>query len=180
MTVRVRLGSSLLFVCGMALACSASERRDALAPHDPRANTPLARDRSVVDLAREFTRALPLAASSDPLWRTAPLGPAGTVDLTLTLDASGALVGSQSTGSPGEALASGVQRTLALIHARPFVARGKETRVRVTATVAEEQVHEGLRGDVFAIGARFEVGRGSGFFALTMGRRIDIQVQVTN
>jgi hypothetical protein len=134
-------------------------------------------DRSAVELASAFTRGFPQAASADPLWLAAPFGSAGAVDLTLTLDDTGALVATQSNGSPGAALAAGVRRTLALIRARSFVAEGKETRLRVTATVTQDQVHDGLHGEVFAIGGSFEGAGGNGFFALAVGRRIDVRVQ---
>jgi hypothetical protein len=134
-------------------------------------------DRSAVELASAFTRGFPQAASADPLWLAAPFGSAGAVDLTLTLDDTGALVATQSSGTPGAALAAGVRRTLALIRARSFVAEGKETHLRVTATVTRDEVHDGLHGEVFAIGGSFEGAGGNGFFALAVGRRIDIRVQ---
>jgi hypothetical protein len=135
-------------------------------------------ERSAVDLASAFTRGFPQAASADPLWVAAPFGSAGSVDVTLTLDETGSLVDTRTSGAPGEALAAGVRRTLALIRAREFVAEGKETRLRVTATVTQDQVHDGLHGEVFAIGGSFEGAGGSGFFALAVGRRIDVRVVV--
>ena len=135
-------------------------------------------DRSAVDLAGAFTRGFPQAASADPRWSTAPYGSAGTVDVTITIDDAGAFVDARSTGAPSEALAAGVRRTLALIRARAFVASGKETRLRVTATVTKDEVHDGLHGEVFAIGGSFAQGEGSGFFALAVGRRVDVRVQV--
>jgi hypothetical protein len=135
-------------------------------------------DRSAVDLASAFTRGFPQAASADPLWLTAAFGTAGSVEVTLTIDESGALVDTRSTGAAGDALTAGVRRTLALIRARSFVAEGKETRLRVSATVAADEVHDGLHGEVFAIGGSFDRGAGNGFFALAVGRRVDVRVQV--
>ena len=40
----------------------------------------------VRDLVRSFVRAIPIVASSDPIWATLPLGAAGAVDVTLVLD----------------------------------------------------------------------------------------------
>jgi hypothetical protein len=131
-----------------------------------------------VEVATAFTRGFPQAASADPLWLAAPLGSAGTVEVTLTLGDDGALEGTRTSGSPGDALAEGVRRTVALIRARAFVADRKETRLRVTATVSTDEVHDGLHGEVFAIGGSFEKGEGSGFFALAVGRRIDLRVEV--
>jgi hypothetical protein len=136
-------------------------------------------ERAAAPLAATFTRGFPQAASADPLWITAPLGPAGTVDVDLTLDDQGALIDSRTSGaSVSPALAEGVRRTLALIKARSFVAAARVTRLRVTATVTPDQIHDGLHGEVFAIGGTFDDGQGNGFFALAVGRRIDVQVRV--
>lgn len=135
-------------------------------------------DRSAVEVATAFTRGFPQAASADPLWIAAPFGPAGTVDVYLTLGEDGALERARTGGSPSHALAEGVRRTLALVRARSFVAEGRETHLRVTATVTRDAVHDGLHGEVFAIGGSFDTGERSGFFALAVGRRIDVRVQV--
>lgn len=135
-------------------------------------------DRSAVELTSAFTRGFPQAASADPQWATAPLGSAGTVDVDLTLDESGALIGTHASGNATPALAEGLRRTLALIRARAFLADHQATRLRVTATVTPDQVHDGLHGEVFAIGGSFEGGEGNAFFALAVGRRIDIRVRV--
>ena len=135
-------------------------------------------DRAATALAAAFTRAFPQAASADSQWVTAPFGSAGTVDVDLTIDEQGALVSARREGgSAGAALSEGLRRTLALIRARTFVADGRVTRLRVTATVTPDQVHDGLHGEVFAIGGSFEAGEGSAFFALAVGRRIDIHVR---
>jgi hypothetical protein len=134
-------------------------------------------ERSAVDIATAFTRGFPQAASADVAWTNAPFGSAGSEDVRLTLDETGALVSVLTGGAPSSALAAGVNRTVALIRARSFVAAGRETHLRVTATVSPDQVHDGLHGDVFAIGGSFDRGEGSGFFALAVGRRIDVKVR---
>jgi hypothetical protein len=135
-------------------------------------------ERSAADLATAFTRGFPQAASADPLWRAAPLGTAGEVDVVLTLDDDGHIADMQIVGAPGAALSSGIRRTLALIKGRPFVAKGKVTKLHLVANVASDAVHDGLHGDVFAIGNSFAGGEGSAFFALAIGRRIDVRVRV--
>ena len=130
-------------------------------------------DRSAADLTRAFTRAFPQAASGDPVWRTVPLGAAGEATLVLTLDDTGHITDVQVVGSPSPALAEGIKRTMALIKNRPFTARGKITKLRLSATVTPNTVPDGLHGDVFAIGA----GADDGFFALAVGRRIDLRVR---
>lgn len=133
-------------------------------------------DRSAGDLATAFTRGFPQAASADPIWKSAPLGAAGSADIVLTLSESGHIENTDIQGAVPSALASGIRRTLALIKMRPFVARGKTTRLHVTATIASDAVHDGLHGDVFAIGGSFAGAEGSAFFALAIGRRIDLRV----
>lgn len=134
-------------------------------------------ERGAADLATAFTRSFPQAASADPAWRTAPMGGAGEAIVTLTIDESGHLVDSNISGNPSSALSSGIGRTLALIKSRPFVARGKTTRLVLHATVASDAVHDGLHGDVFAIGGSFTGNEGNAFFALAIGRRIDVRVR---
>ena len=135
-------------------------------------------DRSAADLARAFTRDFPQAASGDPVWGTAPLGAAGEATVVLTLDDSGHITDVQVVGSPGGPLSAGIRRTMTLIKGRPFVARGKVTKLRLAATVSADTVHDGLHGDVFAIGGSFAEGEGSAFFALNVGRRIDLRVRL--
>ncbi len=134
-------------------------------------------ERSAADLATAFTRGFPQAASADPVWRTAPLGSAGEANVVLSLDESGHIESTQVLGSPSPALASAIRRTLALIKGRPFVAKGKVTKLHLVAVVSADSVHDGLHGDVFAIGGSFAGGEGSAFFALAIGRRIDVRVR---
>ena len=134
-------------------------------------------DRSAADLATAFTRGFPQAASADPVWRSSSLGPAGDADIVLTLDDSGHIDNAQVLGNPSPALSSAIRRTMALIKGRPFTAKGKTTRLHLSATVSADAVHDGLHGDVFAIGGSYAGGEGSAFFALAIGRRIDVRVR---
>jgi hypothetical protein len=134
-------------------------------------------DRSATDLARAFTRDFPQAASGDPIWRSAPLGAAGEATLVMTLDDSGHIADVQIVGNASAPLVQGIRRAMTLIKGRPFVARSKVTKLRVTASVSADTVHDGLHGDVFAIGGSFAEGEGSAFFALNIGRRIDLRVR---
>jgi hypothetical protein len=134
-------------------------------------------DRSAADLSRAFTRDFPQAASGDPIWRTAPLGAAGEATVILTLDDTGHIADVQITGNPSGPLAQGIRRTMTLIKGRPFVSRSKVTKLRIVATISADTVHDGLHGDVFAIGGSFAEGEGSAFFALNVGRRIDLRVR---
>jgi hypothetical protein len=134
-------------------------------------------DRSAVDLATAVTRGFPQAASADPAWATVPMGPGGEATLLLTLDETGKLVSSEVLGSPSPALAEGIRRTLALVRGRAFTARGRVTKLHLSATISPDTVHDGLHGDVFAIGGSYTGNEGQAFFALAIGRRVDLRVR---
>lgn len=134
-------------------------------------------DRSATDLLTALTHGFAQGASGDPAWRTAPLGSAGDATLTITLGDDGHIESESVSGNPSPALASGIRRTMALIRGRLFVAKGKVTRLHLTATVSTESVHDNSGGDVFAIGRSVAGGEGHGWFALAIGRRIDLRVR---
>ena len=137
--------------------------------------------RYATDLATTFTRAFPQAGSADGIWYTVPLGSAGTADVTLVLDEAGHLQSSTIQGSPSPALRRGIERSLVMLQARTFTARGAITKLRVTARVSRDDVHDGLHGDVFALsGGSFAGAVGTAFFALpgTPGRRIDLELRL--
>jgi hypothetical protein len=142
--------------------------------------------RYATDLANTFTRGFPQAASADPIWHDAPFGPAGTAVVTITIDEAGHVTSSQIGGSPSPALRRGIERTLSLLAPRTFTARGAVTRLRVTARVSANTVHDGLHGDVFALGlsgAAFAGDGGTAFFALpgsaATARRVDLELRLT-
>jgi len=134
-------------------------------------------DRAAVDLATAFTRGFPQAASADPAWATAPFGAAGEAVVTLQIDGDGALIDAKVDGSPSAPLRAGIARTVALLRTRAFTAHGPVTRLQATARVTPDEVHDGLHGEVFAIGGSFDARLGSAFFALAIGRRVDLQVR---
>jgi hypothetical protein len=146
-------------------------------PHAPPALYGAAGERGAVDLATAFTRGFPQAASSDPRWIQAPFGSAGEALVVLDISPAGNLTGHSVSGNPSAALRAGIERTIALVGQREFTSRGAQTRLRVGATISPDQVHDGLHGDVFAIGGSYAQAEGSGFFALAIGRRIDVRVR---
>lgn len=133
-------------------------------------------DRSAAELGRAFTRAFPQAASTDPQWASAPLGDAGAATLVVVLDDNGKIEETRIEGAPSAALRAGIARTLQLVKARTFVARQKTTRIALHARVSADEIHDGWHGDVFAIGA--SEGGDSAFFALAIGRRVDVNVTI--
>jgi hypothetical protein len=134
-------------------------------------------DRSATDILTAITHGFAQGASGDPAWRTAPLGSAGDATLTIVLGDDGHIESEALSGNPSPALASGIRRTMALIRGRPFVAKGKITKLHVTATVSNDAVHDNSGSDVFAIGRSVAGGEGHGWFALSVGRRIDLRVR---
>jgi hypothetical protein len=140
-------------------------------------------ERTATDLATTFTRAFAQAASADPVWSAAPFGAAGTAIVTLELDDTGHLAGTSLAGSPTIALRRGIERTLALLGPRAFTARSAVTKLRISAQVTRDAVHDGLHGDVFALsGGSFSGDAGTAFFALPPGlgpgRRVDVELRL--
>jgi hypothetical protein len=137
--------------------------------------------RYATDLATTFTRGFPQAASADAIWGGAPFGPAGTAIVTLSIDDGGHLTSSNIGGAPSPALRRGIERTLVLLGARTFTARGAVTKLRVSARVSPNDVHDGLHGDVFALsGGSFAGEVGTAFFALpgSSARRVDVELRL--
>lgn len=132
-------------------------------------------DRAAVDLATSFTRTFPQVASADPSWSRMPLGSAGSLDVVVEIDDQGNVTSAEVHGGSG-ALRAGAERTLQLLRHRVFVAHARATTLHVVGNVASDTVHDGLHGDVFAVGGSFIGGEGDAFFALSIGRRIDAHV----
>lgn len=136
-------------------------------------------DRSAVDVSVAFTRAFPQAASSDPEWETIAFGSAGEATVELDLDESGKLTAFTNPKLATPALRQSIDRTIALIGGRTFTSTKRAVELRVSARVSADEVHDGLHGDVFAIGGSYSSGEGSAFFALSTGRRVDVSVRAT-
>jgi hypothetical protein len=140
-------------------------------------------ERFAADLATTFARAFAQTASADSAWFGAPYGPAGTAVVTLVLDVTGHLAESSIAGTPTTALRRGIERTVALLEARPLTAPSAVTKLRVSAQVTRDDLHDGLHGDVFALsGGSFLGDVGSAFFALPpgigAGRRVDVELRL--
>ena len=132
-------------------------------------------DRAAVDLATAFTRTFPQVASADTAWSRAPLGSAGALDVVIAIDEQGNVVSAGVTGG-SPTLRGSVERTLMLLRHRTFTAHARVTTLHVAGEISRDTVHDGLHGDVFAVGGSFTSGEGDGFFALAIGRRIDVHV----
>jgi hypothetical protein len=96
----------------------------------------------------------------------------------MTLDDSGHLADVQIVGNPSGPLVRGIRGTMTLIKGRSFVSRSRVTKLHVSGSVSSDTVHDGLHGDAFAIHGSFTNGEGLAFFALPIGRRIDLRVRL--
>lgn len=133
-------------------------------------------ERAASDISNAFTRAFPQAASADPVWLSVPMGSLGPARVELEVDANGNFVAVRIDEHAPAALRRGIERTVALIRSRIFTAHAPVTLLFLAAKVSPDDVHDGLHGDVFAIGGSFEGHQGNAFFALAAGRRIDLMV----
>jgi hypothetical protein len=174
-----RLAHSL----GRPSASALSSARPSPAAADPPPLYGAAGVRFATDLATTFTRTFAQAASADSAWSSVAFGAAGRAALTLQLDGDGHLTSAAIDGSPSPALRRSIERTIALLEPRAFTARGAITKLRITAHVSRDDLHDGFHGDVFALSAGSFTGDvGSAFFALPPGdgpgRRIDVEVRL--
>ncbi|AKV03427.1 hypothetical protein AKJ09_10090 [Labilithrix luteola] len=131
-------------------------------------------DRSATDLAAAFARSFTQTASADRAWERAPLGSAGSATVVLAIDDEGHITDVRVEGAPSPALTSSIQRTMALIKGRTFVAHDKVTRIRLAATITNgAEANDGLSGDRFGL----SVHGGKAAFVLPIGRRIQLDVK---
>lgn len=133
-------------------------------------------ERGTDDLRNAFERAMFQTASTDTEWASVALGDAGVVDVTLSIDDTGALVRTNLGGGGSPALRRAVERTLALIRARTFTATAPEIHVRIHARVTPDAIHDGSDTAVFALGMSPDLH--TAFFSLAIGKRIDFEFDV--
>lgn len=154
---------------------AARSRGEGRAPEPPKQFGAVG-ERGASDVVVAFGRAIAQVASADPEWTTTPFGDTGVVDVTLAIDDAGALVRAAIGGGGSAPMRRAVERTIAFVRGRTFTASAPEVRLRVHARTNPDTVHDGLHGDVFAIGASSD-GH-TAFFALSIGRRVDMDVDV--
>ena len=140
----------------------------------------------VRDLLRSFVRAVPIVASSDPVWSPLPLGPAGSADVTLALDEEGRPHVASGLSGPGH-LRKLIVKTVSVMSGGRFgiaSADGiaSEQKIHVAITLTQEaapSANQAVSGGVFAL--RFdppdEHQVSHGFFTLASGRRVEVSVR---
>ncbi len=138
----------------------------------------------VRDLGRAFTRAIPPACDADPLWKSAPAGDAGRIELSLEVDERGHVTGFEvETRTPPRALVSLARRTVAMLEAGTFalgpggLARGSQ-RLEISARVSELDAEEEEAARSFGLRYTWEAGRGTASFTQVGGRRVDVSVRM--
>jgi hypothetical protein len=142
----------------------------------------------VRDLVRSFVRAIPIVASSDPIWATLPLGAAGTAEVTLGLDGEGKPFAAQPLESAAPAhLRRLVQKTLSVMSGGRFAVPPSETpaaeqKLRIAIAVTQQDPpadRDVASGGAF--GLRFEPADAQrvsrAFFTLASGRRVEVSVR---
>jgi hypothetical protein len=134
--------------------------------------------KGVRDLARAFTRAIPAANTRDPAWNRLPLGDAGTVRVTITIQADGMLEATPH-GEPPDHLERLVQRTLLALQGGRFAVsrpeRGSETLV-IDVTLSTRPIEDGPLMLGFEPPRRGR--RGKAYFQLPTGRFVEAFVTV--
>jgi hypothetical protein len=137
----------------------------------------------VRDLGRAFTRAIPPANDTDPVWASAPPGDAGKLEVAVHVDESGHITGAEPRGKVQPAtLVSLVRRTVPMLQAGTFAVRDGAVTEGVEILEVHATVSDGASDDEPANGGRlaFEYARGRGKASFTRagGRRVDVTVRV--
>jgi hypothetical protein len=132
-------------------------------------------DRSATDVTIALSRGFPQSASPDPVWRTVPLGDAGSATLEIELEEDGTLARWSLGAGASPALRAGITRTMAFIGGRTFLAHGRTTRLHVSAHVTTDATRDGADA-VYAIHSEHEGQSASAYFSLSVGRRVDLVI----
>jgi hypothetical protein len=141
----------------------------------------------VRDLVRSFVRAIPIVASSDPIWSTLPLGAAGSADVTLGLNGEGKPFAAEplETATPAH-LRRLVHKTLSVMSGGRFAVPtsdlpAAEQKLRIAIALTQQEPPGGDVASGGSFGLRFEpadahrVSRA--FFTLASGRRVEVSVR---
>lgn len=138
-------------------------------------------------LAPAFARAIPAAVSADPVWSRLPLGPAGRLEITITLNDDGKIVEVPLPENTPSHLRAIVERTMALLRAGRFAltgatGAGAETlRIEVTLSQQDPIEHDSAKpSDALRLGHQPPTADepGRAHFTLASGRHFEALITV--
>jgi len=147
--------------------------------------------RGVKHLAKAFTWYLPSAVASDKAWRKLPLGPAGSIDVTLKVNAEGKVVDADYDKKAAKHLVAIIKKTMALVWAGRFALDGKmgkagREKLRIEVTLSESAPHQDLGKDGKKPHHVFNYGRdlpsmgtpGRAYFTQLSGRHFEARITI--
>lgn len=143
-------------------------------------------DPSARDLARAFTRAIPFGTRSDPIWRTLPLGPVGSMTVVFDLGDDGHIVGAEPKERVvAPALRALLERTLILLRMgrfAPDLERAGHEVLRVEARLDRAAADSTYTDSDEAMSLDYEpptrTRPGRAAFQLGNGRRLEVRVAI--
>ena len=139
------------------------------------------------DLARAFTRAIPVAVSGDPIWATLAVGSAGSFDLKIVLGDDGRIASATPDRPVAEHLRVVAARTVSLLGTGTFAIRaepgGGVQVLRISALISNSEgapPEDQSSAGAYGLGFEAPVGGkpGKAHFTLRSGRHIEITVRV--
>jgi len=143
--------------------------------------------RGIRVLAPAFTRAIPAAVSADIAWSRLPVGPAGRVTITVTVDSGGKITDVTLPDDAAPHLEDLVNRTMALLRAGRFAlsptdGAGKQT-IAIEVELSEQAPieHDSAKPtDALNLGhdAPTATAPGRAYFTLASGRHFEARITV--
>lgn len=142
------------------------------------------------NLVRALVRALPMASSGNPFWQSAEPGNAGSVVVTLSLDAQGHLLApvfDRSKPEPPSHWTAMIRATMPLLQHGTFSVSSAEAtagsaQLRLTAlvSVSEARPSDTDHGGAFGLGfdAPSPGAPGRAYFTLRSGKHVEISVEL--
>ena len=148
-----------------SLSARASHRSAAPPPAPEPASYGALGDRSAGDLVATFKRVFPIAASSDPLWNSVPVGFYADGDVTFFLAPYGSLTDATASAAAAPAFRAAFTRTMTLLRHRLFTAQAATTHLHMVVRVTDKLVNHGA----FTIDS-------AGSFELPSGRHVSVSI----
>jgi hypothetical protein len=132
-------------------------------------------------LARAFTRAFPVANTTDPVWDSLPVGNAGSIVVVLSIDGEGKMLDFEQRERPHAPsyLVHSVERALILLRGGRFAigdAKALRQALRLEVVLTDRAPESGP----LALGYEApQAGRsGRAYFQLPSGRFVDVKVSL--